>query len=163
MSNNKLIRKTFLVEESMLEKMELMQAHLSLVTLTDVFRNAINLMYNNSLGDYKYRPDPLLSSSRLEEIAMRKAEIKVKAKQAGKDAVVDSKYEGKTEICEDILGGRVEEKANGDRVCVFTQYSISGDKEEILPLKQVTADMENTHMYIPSKKAVLKNRPELNK
>lgn len=156
-------RKTFLIDGTMEEKMELLRKHNSFINLTEVFRLAINELYNNTF-DYKYKPNPLLpTTATTEETAIKNATIKAKAKHVAKKTAEDLRLESKVNMCNTLLGGEVVENPDGSKVCVFTQYTLSGDNSLRVPLAQVDPIIAETSLFMPSKAAIFKNRPEVKK
>jgi len=106
---NKLKRKTFLVDQDMLDKMELIRKFESCLTLTEVFRMAINFLYKEGAGNYKNNKlNPLVGSVQTtEEYAIKSAQIKAKTKMAMEKAETDERNVQKVSMCEDIYGGKV--------------------------------------------------------
>lgn len=159
---NKLTRKTFLVDESMLEKMDMLMKHHSYINLTELFRHAMNKLYNDTF-DYKYKPVTAVSGLNKEEIALKNAEIKAKAKGVTEKVFNDQKLEKKIQMCSDLFDGEVKEDENGNKVCVYTQYTIGGDNEITIPLVQVDPVVASNSVFLPSKEAIFKNRPDVRK
>jgi hypothetical protein len=160
-----LVRKTFLVDQDMLDKMELIRKYESCLTLTEVFRMAINLLYKEGVGIYKNNKIGVGIGNN-EEYAIKNAQLKVKTKMAMEKAEQDERNTKKVSMCEDIFNGEVMEKADGSMVCVYTSYNAWDEKlDEVLelPLAQLDTQLADNTVLVPSKDAVFKNRSEIKK
>ena len=147
-----LIRKTYLLEEAMLEKMDILKDKLTLTTDVNVVRTAINLLWKDT---FKYGTDPLLNSSIPEQ-----AEQKVKVKLKVKETVRLLKEQPKIDFCINELHGTVVENAEGVKICHWETHDVSKSHKQSIPLMQC-GDYLLENLFIPDRETVLKARPEL--
>jgi len=92
-----------------------------------------------------------------EDIGRIRAEVQMNKKRIEKEYLLNEKKK----ICEDFLFGKVKE-VEGELVCQYNNFKPNGDWPQTLPLTAVTKDLAN-NLFIPTKQAVLKKRPELKK
>lgn len=95
------------------------------------------------------------------DVAIAKVRLKseiVKAEHEAKENV-------KTKICTEVFKGKVFLDASGAKVCKFvTRYANElNDKEQQIPLLQCDPSIAKNNLFVPTKEAVLKVRPELKK
>ena len=156
-------RVTFLVDDAMMEKINVLKKHNTHLSITEVIRASLNAYYKDS---FKYGANPLmddLSSGTSEEKIIKKAEQKAIIKKAEKEANENLLFKPQIDICLNTLGGEIEIDELGFKYCRFTSYGrdASGDATQKVPLKLVDPIYEQTMLFSPSKKAVLAKRPEL--
>jgi hypothetical protein len=151
----KLLRKTFLLEEKTIEKIEILKEKHTHLTMVDVIRTALNVYWKDT---FKYGSDPFLldlpqKKSSIDGVAERRVQIKQaeeKARQSLKDAP-------KVAICEIDLGGKVITNPDGSKSCKYLTHTIRGSEEQIIPLSQCGEYLID-NQWIPNKEAVLKYR-----
>lgn len=158
----KLTRKTFLCTDKILEMMGAIQKEIGAKTETAVFEASIVALYK-SLS--KYGKDLLTDdkSDDSEETLIKKAKIKIKTQELIKDEEENARLQPKIKICTSILGGEIEENENRHKFCRYTSYTLKEDQSQLIPLRQVDAVLAETSLFIPSREAVFKNRPEVAK
>lgn len=112
----------------------------------------------------KIKPNYMNQGSPMSHLSMQD---KVKAKIEQKEMVVkikaDKKFNEKSQICVNVLGGEVFKDNSGGFSCRFaTHFADSPDEEQILPLDIVNVGYA-TNQFFPSKEAVFKKKPALKK
>lgn len=157
----KLTRKTFLADDTLLEKMELLRKHNSLLTLTEVFRLSVNTLYNSTIGNYKFKADPNLSTNvTVEEVAIKGARLKQKVKQITEEEEQKLRIEKKINMCKDLFNGEMSED---NKYCVFTSYGLKDDTEIKLPVNQIDPIVAQNSLFVPSMESIFKNRKDVRK
>jgi len=154
----KLIRKAYLIEDAMLNKMEILKKDLTLTTATNVIRTAINLLWKDT---YKYGTDPLLNvsnSSTVEDVAKRKVLLDVAKKKVAQDL----KDAPKINRCLNDLCGEIVINPDGSKMCKWENHNMTNSYEQIIPLNQC-GEYLISNLFQPSKEAVFKARPDLAK
>ena len=142
-----------------IEMMNAISAEIGLETAGEICRRGIEELYNKYFKPYSTGSKAVLTP----EAQFQSAQIKAKAKHIEKKTQEELKYEKKIKMCQRSLGGEVEENPDGSRVCVFTQYTLSGDNKLTIPLAQVDPIVAETSLFMPSKASIFKNRPEIEK
>jgi len=143
-----------------LDMVEAIMDHTGFNTVTSVVTRAIEQLYKDT---FKYGADPLTKAAINDDDSTinKKAEVKAKSKIAVKDAELAAKQAPKIEMCLNLLGGEVETNENGFKFCRFTQYTLNGDTEGLIPLMQVDPIIAETSLFTPSREAVFRNRPDV--
>ncbi len=157
-----LIRKTFLLEDKMLEKIEILRKQNTHLTQVDVIRAAVNLYWKDT---FKYGTDPLLNSGSAiggGNTVEAKAMSKVQRKLAEKKAEQDLKDAPKIKICLDELCGEIVTNPQGAKMCRWNTYSPDTTESQMVQISQVGKYLVE-NQFIPDKETVLKQRPELKK
>lgn len=151
-------RKTYLIEDAMLEKMEILREKNTHLTQVDVIRAAINAYWKLT---FKYGTDPLEGSMRGSSVTMEeKAKRKAQSKMAEKKAELDMKLQPKKDMCVNLLGGKVVEQPDGSLICEWQTHDTRHSHDQSVPI-QMVGDYLLNNLYIPDKETVLKARPEL--
>tara|TARA_R110002126_G_scaffold17316_4_gene67742 strand:+ start:4332 stop:4820 length:489 start_codon:yes stop_codon:yes gene_type:complete len=156
----KLNRKTFLCTDKQIEMIKFIQEKDGLKSMTSVFDMALKEYYKKSSG---YGKDPLMDGSigtNDAESLEVKAKRKAAAKAAEAKAVEDLRLQPKKDMCINDLKGEVVEQPNGSLVCEWQTHGKKNSEDQTIPLNQV-GEYLLQNLYIPSKTAVLKARPEL--
>ncbi len=144
-------RITFLVDEDILERINLLKKKNVHFNMTEVIRAAINVYYDKS---FKYGQDPQseFSTGDTEDKFIKKAEMKAKAKVVVKEKETSLKQAPKINICLNLLGGEIETNENNDKFCRFNQYTMKETAEQVIPIMQVNEELAENSLFIPSKK-----------
>ena len=156
------VRKAMLFTQKKIDMANIIIDKQGYSSFTEVCSRGIEELYDKYTSSYRSKiiiPNEL--SSR--DIIQTKAKIKIDTKIAEKKYEEDVKWEKKTQICEEVLGGEVESGDFG-KVCRWTTYSANGnDGEQAVPLAQVHEILATNNLFFPNKEAVLKARPDLRK
>lgn len=70
------------------------------------------------------------------------------------------KFQEKSKICTEVLGGEVFKDGTGGHSCRYFVYDMENDEPQVLPLDLVNEGYHE-HQFFPGKEEVLKARPVL--
>lgn len=156
----KTYKKVIIFTEGQLKMVDELKEKTGFATLAEIIRNGLAAYHKTYYPAYSTSSK---GSEVSEETAIRHAEIKARAKIAAEKATEDKRNEKKIHVCENILGGHIEETSNGDKMCSFMSYGITpaGDHENIYPISQIDPVLAETSLFLPSKTSVWKHRPEV--
>lgn len=131
-------------------------------TPTQVVKRGIEELYKQT---FKYGKDPLSIAQDGDSVETigKKAERKAEGKRLIKEAEEKAKLAPKIQMCENLLNGEITTNENGFKFCKFTQYTMTDDKECIVPILQVAPIIAETSLFMPDRETVFKRRPEVKK
>lgn len=132
-------------------------------TVTAVLERGMELLYAKTFPAYSTRQ---AGGKQKEKTTLKPEQIavnKVEAKALEKKAEQERKEKEKSTICIRELYGRVEDDGNGNKYCIFPTHTTENTSEMKIPLLQSSPIIAKTSIWMPSKEAVLKARPDLKK
>lgn len=149
-----LTRKTFLLTETQIEKLNYLKKKIGVNSDKVVFDMAFDLFYSKKTA---YGEDPITGTgTALVDDIDKVAKRKVAMKAAEIKAQADLKLAPKIKICTEDLQGEVR-----DGLCFYKQYFLDGSvSDENCPIAfvgQHTID----NQFIPNKEVIMKNYPKL--
>lgn len=157
----KTVRRTILLTERKFEMTEEIAQEKGISTFTSVIENAIDFYYKQTFPAYVNRAGAGTMAEKThltpEQVAINRTEAKALEKKAEQDR----KDGAKALICRNDLRGRVEDDGNGYKYCIFPTHTPEHSSEMKIPLVQSSPVIARTSLFMPSKAAVLKARPEL--
>lgn len=128
-------------------------------SVTALIQTAINDLHRKNFPAYS---DKGLLTGKGSLTPEEQAGVKYRISKTKKDIEKQEKIDIKTRICEVGLKGKVIEGEEGELVCAWNSYHLTGEYAQKLPLMSISNDLTN-NLFIPSKEAVLMKRPELAK
>jgi len=158
---NKTPKKLITFSDRNIEMMEAIAEQTGWKNASEIVRRGVEELYFKFFP--AYRTGISTKGAPSEEAAIKNAEIKAKAKVAGKKVEAEEKFAKKIDMCENMLGGEVIENAGGFKFCKFKQYSFTSDSDLEIPIAQVDPIVAETSLFVPSREAIFKHRPEVKK
>lgn len=127
--------------------------HLGLKNPSAIVHYAIVELYRSVFPAYKTNPLSLDPDN-----LQRKAKAKVALKALETQAEAEMKLQPRIDCCVNDFKGKVK-----DGICYFTAYSTNKklDTLEEIDLNSCYPEIAESRVYLPSKEAVLKARPDL--
>lgn len=142
-----------LLTERQLEMVEKLKKETGMTSTSYIFFQALDSLHKAYFPAYRQGGSSFQSGS-LEDRARAKIDMKAMTEKVKQDNFIKEK----TDICINQFHGRVE-----DGICFYTSYGFtpSDDMELNAELEECTEMLAENTLFIPTKEAVLKHRPEL--
>lgn len=159
MKENKNKIRNFTSTPRMEDMIEELQERCGYNSFSALMQNAILDMHKKHFPAYKANSTSTAYPGMTPE---KTGEMKYKIAESKKEAELKAKMERKANICTNHLFGQVEKDNHGNQYCVYTNYypKKEQDAEQRVPLEGIGIELAD-NLFIPTKRAVLKMRPDL--